>query len=187
MGYAQAGLVPIVEIPYAKYLDCGFDMLTEAAIMSWLTKGQQQNGMIIRLQGFGPGIFGGNYHTHNQVHLMPGLDVVCYSNGRDWQRGMSNALYLAKQGRVVMLVDSTALLNRRHVVNGDEAWKFALEDHPERLSLEDVMVYGTETPEGEAIATPFDAVVVTYSTGVPTSLVAREMLHKEHGLNVAVI
>ena len=43
--------MPIVEIPYAKYLDCGYDQFTEAAIMHWLTNGKFTNGMIIRLQG----------------------------------------------------------------------------------------------------------------------------------------
>lgn len=72
VGYAQCGLLPIVEIPYAKYLDCASDMFFEACIMNWLTKGQQPNGMIIRLQGFGTGIFGGNFHTHNLLHIPPG-------------------------------------------------------------------------------------------------------------------
>ena len=40
IGYAQSGLVPIVEIPYAKYLDCGADMFYEAIIMHWLSGGQ---------------------------------------------------------------------------------------------------------------------------------------------------
>ena len=44
--------------------------------------GSQSVGMLIRLQGFDKGIFGGNFHTHNSLHLPPGLDVVCYSNGQ---------------------------------------------------------------------------------------------------------
>lgn len=82
MGFAQQGLLPIVEIPYAKYLDCGFDMWygplcrifgpdlpssplppffltfrpprSESAVMSWLSNRQQTNGMIIRLQARSP-------------------------------------------------------------------------------------------------------------------------------------
>eukprot|EP01052_Picozoa_sp_SAG31_P031815 SAG31_NODE_3414_length_4302_cov_20.546239_6_plen_94_part_00 len=63
IGYAQSGLLPIVEIPYAKYLDCGADMFFEAVIAHWLTAGNQPNGMVIRLQGFDKGVFGGNFHT----------------------------------------------------------------------------------------------------------------------------
>lgn len=57
----------ICEIPYAKYLDCGFDQFEEAAIAHWLSNGQSLNGMLIRLQGFDRGLFGGNFHTHNTV------------------------------------------------------------------------------------------------------------------------
>ncbi len=44
IGFAQSGLLPIVEIPYAKYLDCGADMFFEAALSCWLSCGQQPNG-----------------------------------------------------------------------------------------------------------------------------------------------
>jgi 2-oxoisovalerate dehydrogenase E1 component len=100
MGFAQAGLLPIVEIPYAKYLDCGADMFFEAALMNWLSNHKQPNGMIFRLQGFGRGVFGGNFHTHNMLHIPPGIDVVCYSNGPDWARGFRYALKQAQAGRV---------------------------------------------------------------------------------------
>ncbi len=41
-------------------------------------------GMVVRMQGFDKGVFGGNYHTHNMIQTPPGLDVVCFSNGWDW-------------------------------------------------------------------------------------------------------
>jgi pyruvate/2-oxoglutarate/acetoin dehydrogenase E1 component len=50
----KAGLLPIVEMPYAKYLDCGADMFMEAAIGNWLSNGQCPNGMVVRLQAFQP-------------------------------------------------------------------------------------------------------------------------------------
>ena len=34
IGFAQAGLLPIVEIPYAKYLDCGADQFHEVCARS---------------------------------------------------------------------------------------------------------------------------------------------------------
>jgi hypothetical protein len=65
--------------------------------------------MIIRLQGFDKGIFGGNFHTHNSLsHIPPGVDVVCYSNGSDYVRGMRYAHYQAKySGRIIVFVDCT--------------------------------------------------------------------------------
>ena len=115
MGYSQVGLTPIVEIPYAKYLDCGVDTFYELAISNWLTNGQRPNGMIVRIQGFDRGVFGGNFHTHNMLsHIPPGVDAVCYSNGRDYARGFRNAIKQAQAGRVVMFIDCTNLLNLRH-------------------------------------------------------------------------
>ena len=87
VGYAQSGLVPIVEMPYAKYLDCAADAFFEAMIMNWLSAGKQPNGLMLRLQGFGNGLFGGNFHTHNALHIPPGLDVLCWSNGSDYVKG----------------------------------------------------------------------------------------------------
>ena len=55
MGFSQVGLLPIVEIPYSKYLDCGADMFYELAISNWLTNQQRPNGMVIRIQGFDKG------------------------------------------------------------------------------------------------------------------------------------
>lgn len=122
VGFAQAGLLPVVEIPYAKYLDCGADMFFEAVISHWLSKGRNPNGMIFRLQGFDRGVFGGNFHTHNRLveccgshqrmpsqakpitlplcfammvcslYLPPGLDVVAFSNGADYARGFRHAV-----------------------------------------------------------------------------------------------
>jgi 2-oxoisovalerate dehydrogenase E1 component len=81
MGFSHAGMLVVCEIPYSKYLDCGADMFFEACVMNWLSAGKQPCGMLIRLQGFDRGVFGGNFHTHNSLHIPPGLDVVCYSNG----------------------------------------------------------------------------------------------------------
>ena len=51
------------------------------------------------------------------------MDVVCYSNGLDYARGMRNAYHQAKNGRVVMSVDCTQLLNLRNLHQpGDDLW-----------------------------------------------------------------
>ena len=176
-GFAHSGLVPIVEIPYAKYLDCGFDMFNEIAISNWLSGGRQPNGMIIRLQGFDKGVFGGNFHTHNQLYIPPGIDVVCYSNGYDYVRGMRYAFEQARAGRVVMTVDSTNLLNTRHIFDSDDKWKRAYPERSEYLAFDDVVTYGSGTSLG----------IVTYGNGVLTALHAREYLKDEYGLNDVVI
>jgi len=173
LGYAQVGLLPVVELPYAKYLDCGADMFFEAVIMNWLSAGRRPSGLIIRLQGFDKGVFGGNFHTHNNLHLPPGLDVLAYSNGEDYARGLRFAAAQAAAGRVVMLVDSTDLLNRRHLFEKDNAWLRAYPaDVLEVKDFDEVCLHG----DGEEL------LIVSYGNGVPTALRARRRLAEEHGV-----
>ena len=108
IGLAQAGRVPIVEIPYAAYLSCGYNQFVEACFLHWLSDGKQPNGMVFRMQGFDEGIFGGHFHTANgpPVFGIPGLEVLCFSNGRDWARGLRSCLRHAEVGGVSMLLDS---------------------------------------------------------------------------------
>lgn len=182
MGYAQAGLLPVCEIPYAKYLDCGADMFFEIAIANWLSNAKQPNGMVIRLQGFGQGVFGGNFHTHNMLHMPPGIDVVCYSNGRDYARGMRYCLEQARAGRVVMSVDSTSLLNLRHVAPGaaDNLW---LTSYPEEddgvLPFHEVVVHSD--PAHASAEQEGGLAIVTYGHGVVHSLNARDALASTPG------
>ena len=170
LGMAQTGLTPIVEIPYAKYQDCAADLFQEIAILHWLTQ-RRNHGMVIRLQGFDRGRFGGNFHTSNVLTIPPGVDVCCYSNGEDYVRGFRYGLYQAKHaGRVVMSVDCTNLLNLRHLHGtGDRGWERA---------------YPSESDENNSMIT-FDFVrrygngggrsaIVTYGNGVVTSLQARQ-------------
>lgn len=162
IGFSHSGIVPICEIPYAKYLDCGADTFFEAAIANWLSNGKQPNGMLVRLQGFDRGIFGGNFHTHNTLHIPVGVDVVCYSNGSDYAKGMRYSLAQAKGGRMVMSVDCTALLNERHMgpTSRDDGWMYAYpEDKNEVMTFDDVRVYPS----------PQDAGVVTTTTTTTTT------------------
>ena len=143
MGFSQSGLLPIVEMPYAKYLDCAADMFFESLVMNWLSNGQQPNGMLIRLQGFANGLFGGNFHTHNSLYLPPGLDVVCYSNGTDYARGMRYNMEQVKNGRIVMSVDCTALLNARHVYSDlkESSLMLPMPRNEEYMAFDDCVVY----------------------------------------------
>jgi 2-oxoisovalerate dehydrogenase E1 component len=175
MGYCQSGLLPIVEIPYAKYLDCAMDMFTEACIMNWLSNGKQPNGMVIRLQGFGRGVFGGNYHTHNMLHMPPGLDVVCYSNGRDYARGMRYALQQARGGRVSMFVDCTELLNMREVEKG-VPWEMAYTPAEEFTTYDDVQLYPSVSDAS--------TLIVTYGSGVPIALQAQSAVVAQVAVDV---
>jgi len=196
IGMAQAGFLPIVELPYAAYLTCGYNQFVEASFLFWLSDGKQPNGMVLRMQGFDEGVFGGHFHTANAppVFGIPGLDVVAYSNGADWQRGLRTALQTAEQGGVTMLLDSTALLNRKHLTRGDGAWQFLPPPEADMLLFDDVVLYadgrdvservtlraGIAGADGSVLAEGREprgkgvqVAVVTYGNGVPKALQAR--------------
>jgi|EP00945_MAST-04E_sp_MAST-4E-sp1_P002826 2-oxoisovalerate dehydrogenase E1 component len=184
MGYSQVGMVPIVEIPYSKYLDCGADMFFEAVVSNWVSGGKAPNGMVIRLQGFDKGVFGGNFHTHNSLYLPPGLDVVAYSNGHDYVRGMRYALHQARAGRVVMTVDSTDILNRRHVFDRDNRWMTKYPTELDNvLDFDTVILHGDSKDKEEK-----DLAIVTYGNGVPTAMLAQQELEGKNAFeNVTVV
>jgi TPP-dependent pyruvate/acetoin dehydrogenase alpha subunit/pyruvate/2-oxoglutarate/acetoin dehydrogenase E1 component len=191
LGFSQLGMTPIVEIPYAKYLDCGADMFYEIALQYWLTSPQQcatneqqTRGMVIRMQGFDRGLFGGNFHTHNSLaHIPPGVDVVCFSNGEDYVRGFRHALWQAKNGRIVMIVDSTNLLNLRHIHDKDRAWEFPYPSDPaDMIGFDQIYRYPGNTKKSNASTTSAKVAIVSYGNGVVTSLRARKRLADRHDI-----
>ena len=131
------------------------------------------------------GVFGGNFHTHNTLPLPPGLDVVCFSNGEDYVKGMRFAFRQARAGRVIMSVDSTDLLNKRHLVDmeRDDLW---LSSYPSRdeeegveLSFDSIVVYHPLPLQPQPVK-GFNIAIVSYGNGVPTSLGARVQYMKNN-------
>jgi 2-oxoisovalerate dehydrogenase E1 component len=169
LGFAQSGLLPIVEIPYAKYLDCGADMFAEIALTHWLSgSSRRSNGMVIRLQGFDRGLFGGNFHTHNALAPPPGVDLLCFSNGEDYVRGFRHAMLQAKAGRIAVIVDCTHLLNLRHLFGKDRAWErpYPPNDEHGLLNFDEIRRFGTNG----------HVAIVSFGTGVVAALQARRTL-----------
>jgi len=198
-GLSQAGLTVIVEVPYAKYLDCAADIFNEIAITHWLSNGRERSGLVVRLQGFDKGTFGGNFHTHNMLSIPPGIDAVCYSNGWDYVRGMR---YLLRQaglgGRICMSIDCTDLLNRRHLLpESSDGWFLhrypsaaGSDGYEGEMSFDEVAVYASDggSLDGFRRLTPCEAealvmgtvslIIVSYGNGIPTSLVAMNEIQK---------
>jgi hypothetical protein len=140
-------------------------MFLEIGLTYWLSNGSQKDGLIMRIQGFDRGKFGGNFHTHNMITVPPGVDVVCYSNGGDYVRGMRyNLRQAATAGRIVMSYDSTDLLNRRHLgdddsgAGRDDLWLTA---YPP-MSLSEGAGGGTEgrVAQGEESELAYDDVIL---------------------------
>jgi hypothetical protein len=131
--------------------------------------------MLIRVQGFDKGVFGGNFHTHNCAPLAPGLDVVCYSDGASYVRGMRFSLRQARGGRVVLSLDSTDLLNKRD--------SRSLHSYPaagEELSFDDIIVHRSDddidNKDDHHLFKKVEVVVVTYGNGVSAGLIAAKEL-----------
>ena len=171
-------------------MSCGYNQFVEACFLHWLSDGRQPNGMVLRMQGFDEGVFGGHFHTANAppVFGIPGLDVFAYSNGHDWARGLRAAVRHATNGGVSMLLDSTALLARKHLIPAarDDGWQFEYPHSLGELSADDVVLYpygaspagsltvSSATAAGMSSAEGGRLVVVTYGNGVPKSLEAIE-------------
>ena len=87
------------------------------------------------------------------VFGIPGLDVFCYSNGNDWARGLRSQLRHATNGGVSMLLDSTALLARRHVdmAARDGAWQFRHPAAGEELEADAVVLYAHGASTADAL------------------------------------
>lgn len=117
------------------------------------------------------GVFGGNFHTHNMIsHIPPGVDVVCYSNGQDYARGFRNAIVQAQNGRVVVFVDSTHLLNLRHLHDKDRGWETTYPGEDEMMSFDDVRMFGEKG----------NHLIITYGNGVVTALKARRSMLEQN-------
>ena len=104
-------------------------------------------------------------------HIPPGVDVLCYSNGKDYVRGFRNAIAQARNGRVVVFIDSTHLLNLRHLHGKDRGWESTYPaDDNEMMSFHQVRLFGGGGKH----------LIVTYGNGVVTSLRARRSLAEQN-------
>lgn len=139
--------------------------------------------------------------------MLPGLDVVVFSNGADWVKGWRNAVLAAQAGRIVMIVDSTDLLNKRHIGEKDSGMlaPYPLKEgkdsdilgfdaiirHPHGL-LDNNTENNAATTTGSTDNQPYkddeidDVTIVTYGTGV---IIARQTQMKlvNEGYKVGIL
>lgn len=128
IGAAHNGFIPIPEIQFLAYLHNAEDQIRgEAATLSFFSNGQFTNPMVIRIAGLGyQRGFGGHFHNDNSVTVLrdiPGLIVVCPSNGADARRILRECLRLAHdERRVVVFIEPIALYGTADIHDGDRAW-----------------------------------------------------------------
>ncbi|MEM7570115.1 MAG: thiamine pyrophosphate-dependent enzyme [Pseudomonadota bacterium] len=184
IGLAHNGLLPIPEIQFLAYLHNAEDQLRgEAATLSFFSKGQYTNPMVIRIAGLGyQRGFGGHFHNDNSLAVLrdiPGIILACPSNARDAALMLREAVRLAREEqRIVVFVEPIALYMTRDLhEEGDGAWTFAYPGADVTLKLGEVGVHGDGT----------DLAIVTYGNGAYLSLKAQKNLAERHGKQVRVI
>lgn len=183
IGLGQNGFVPVVEIQFLAYLHNAEDQLRgEAATLSFFSKGQYTNPMVIRIAGLGyQKGFGGHFHNDNAIAVLrdiPGILVACPSNAADAVGLMQEAVRLAdEEQRVVVMLEPIALYHSRDLIEeGDQRWCFADPGPEYRVPVGSLGQWG----EGRDLA------IVTYGNGVYLSHQAWEQL-EANGIALRII
>ena len=186
IGMAHNGFVPIVEIQFLAYLHNAEDQLRgEAATLSFFSKGQFCNPMVIRIAGLGyQRGFGGHFHNDNSLAVLrdiPGVVIACPSNGRDAVLMLRESIRLAREEqRVVVFVEPIALYMTRDLHRPDDGlWthQYPATGSEPAMTYESVGVHGDGTDLG----------IVSYANGFYLSSQAVKILQEAHGISCRVI
>ena len=183
IGMAHNGFVPMPEIQFLAYLHNAEDQIRgEAATLSFFSNGQFTNPMVLRVAGLGyQRGFGGHFHNDNSLAVLrdiPGVIIVCPSNGADAAKMLRESVRLAREEqRVVVFIEPIALYPMRDLhKEGDQGWMNLYPAADERIELGQVNVSGRGT----------DLAIVSYANGYFLSLQAAKAL-KAKGIKVRVI
>ena len=130
LGAGVSGLLPIPEIQYLAYLHNAEDQLRgEAASLSFFSRGQYRNPLVVRIAGlaYQKG-FGGHFHNDNAVGVLrdiPGLVVACPGHPRDAAAMLRTCVAAAAiDGTVSVFLEPIALYHTRDLVEpGDGRWQ----------------------------------------------------------------
>ncbi|MAG33740.1 MAG: MFS transporter [Deltaproteobacteria bacterium] len=186
IGLAHNGFLPIVEIQFLAYLHNAEDQLRgEAATLSFFSKGQFTNPMIIRLPGlaYQKG-FGGHFHNDNSLAVVrdiPGVVIACPSNGRDAVLMLRECARVAReQQRVIVFVEPIALYRTRDLHEEDDGlWTSRYPDRgdDQQRALGEIGLYGQGT----------DLAMISYGNGYRLCRQAERILAVEHGVQSRVV
>ncbi|MDN7125785.1 MFS transporter [Pseudidiomarina sp. 1APR75-33.1] len=174
IGMAQQGFIAMPEIQFLAYVHNAEDQIRgEAATLSFFSDGQYTNPMVIRIAGLAyQRGFGGHFHNDNSFAVfrdIPGVIVLCPSNGADGALLMRQAVQLAAaEQRVVIMLEPIALYMARDLhQEGDAGWLSHYPDVTTPLpELGEPAVYG----DGEELA------IISYGNGYYLSRQAEKQL-----------
>ena len=153
MGLAHKGFLPIPEIQFLAYVHNAEDQIRgEAATLSFFSNGQFTNPMIIRIAGlaYQKG-FGGHFHNDNSFNVfrdIPGIMLVCPSNGRDAVQLLRACAEIAiRERRVIVFLEPIALYQTKDLhEEGDGLWASIYESpesNAKQINYGDVGVNGS--------------------------------------------
>jgi len=180
LGAGVAGLLPVPEIQYLAYLHNAADQLRgEAATLSFFSRAQYRNPMVVRIAGlaYQKG-FGGHFHNDNAVAALrdiPGLIIAVPARPEDAAPMLRSCLAAAEaDGSVCVFLEPIALYHERDLHEpGDGEW-LAPYEPPWRWATAHVppgrpRVYGS----GENLT------IVTFGNGLRMSLRVAARLQAE--------
>ncbi len=194
IGAGQVGLLPVPEIQFLAYLHNAEDQLRgEAATLSFFSRGQLVNPMVVRIAGLGyQKGFGGHFHNDDSLTVLrdlPGVVVAVPSRSDDATKMLRTLMAAARvDGRVSAFVEPIALYHTRDLFPGDGAWSFPFPAHGEAIAIGEVGVYegGLQLDGSSAMAGAVDLVIFTYGNGVPMSLRAAKEI-EARGVRVRIV
>lgn len=186
IGLALNGFIPIPEIQFLAYVHNAEDQIRgEAATLSWFSRRQFRNPMVIRVPGLGyQKGFGGHFHNDNAIAVfrdIPGIIVACPSVPGDVAGMLRTCVQLARNdGRVVVFLEPIALYTTRDLHEpGDGQWTsiYPAPGSGSDPEFGEVGVFG----DGEDLA------IVSYGNGYYLSRQAARVLEEKHGIRSRVI
>jgi len=185
IGHAQNGFLPIPEIQFLAYFHNAEDQLRgEAATLSFFSKGQFTNPMVLRIAGYGyQKGFGGHFHNDNSIAVLrdiPGVIVATPANGREAALMLRKCVELAySEQRVVVFIEPIALYMEKDLhEKGDGLWASTYPDPVEKIEYQEIGV------SGDADA---PLALVSYGNGYYLAEKAAKILRERHKLTVKLI
>ncbi len=185
IGLAHNNFIPIPEIQFLAYVHNAEDQIRgEAATLSFFSKGQYTNPMVIRVAGlaYQKG-FGGHFHNDNSLAVfrdIPGLIIAVPSHGADAVRMLRTCVKEAhERGRVSVFIEPIALYMTRDLhEENDKAWTFPYPPPEEDAPLGEWSTHGPADSE---------IVILTYGNGTFLSRQAQRLLKEKHNIETLVI
>jgi len=182
LGMSLDGRLPIPEIQYLAYLHNAEDQLRgEAATLSFFSKGQYRNPMVVRIASYGyQKGFGGHFHNDNSVAVLrdiPGLVIASPAHPTDAGAMLATCVESARaDGAVCAFLEPIALYHTVDLhTEGDGEWTAPLDAG--HVPLGTARVHGGGS----------DGTILTWGNGLRMSLRAQRRLRDDHGESWRVV